>query len=197
MRWRVPTPLVILTEWNEFRGLDLERAQRGDARARCIIDLRNIFDPAQVARRRLRLHEHRPAERDAARPSREPRRGIGACPARPTASTRRCCASTTFAASSASTLHAADARAIGRAFGTMVLAAGGRQVRASGCDGRLSSPELAAATGAGLVGGRARGAVDRPGADADDVLRRAPPRGRRRASRSPARTTRPTTTASR
>ena len=40
---------VILTEWNEFRGLDLGRA-RELMRQPLIIDLRNIFDPAQVAR---------------------------------------------------------------------------------------------------------------------------------------------------
>ena len=48
------------------------------------------------------------------------------------------------------TLHAADARAIGQAFGTMVVAAGGRRV-VLGFDGRLSSPELAAATCAGFM----------------------------------------------
>ncbi|HEX6012833.1 MAG TPA: UDP-glucose/GDP-mannose dehydrogenase family protein [Geminicoccaceae bacterium] len=40
---------VILTEWNEFRGIDLGRA-RELMRQPLIIDLRNIFDPAQVAR---------------------------------------------------------------------------------------------------------------------------------------------------
>ncbi|HEX8375596.1 MAG TPA: UDP-glucose/GDP-mannose dehydrogenase family protein [Geminicoccaceae bacterium] len=40
--------MVILTEWNVFRGLDLERA-RGLMRQPLIVDLRNIFDPAQVA----------------------------------------------------------------------------------------------------------------------------------------------------
>ena len=39
---------VILTEWNEFRGLDLERA-RDAMRQPVLVDLRNIFDPAQVA----------------------------------------------------------------------------------------------------------------------------------------------------
>ena len=39
---------VILTEWNEFRGLDLERAH-AVMRQPLIVDLRNIFDPAQVA----------------------------------------------------------------------------------------------------------------------------------------------------
>jgi UDPglucose 6-dehydrogenase len=40
---------VILTEWNEFRGLDLEKA-KGLMRAPLIVDLRNIFDPVQVAK---------------------------------------------------------------------------------------------------------------------------------------------------
>jgi UDPglucose 6-dehydrogenase len=39
--------LVVLTEWNQFRGLDLDRA-RSLMRTPLIIDLRNIFDPAQV-----------------------------------------------------------------------------------------------------------------------------------------------------
>ncbi len=48
------------------------------------------------------------------------------------------------------TLHAADARAIGRTFGTMVRRNGGKRV-ALGYDGRLSSPELAAACIDGLT----------------------------------------------
>jgi phosphomannomutase len=48
------------------------------------------------------------------------------------------------------TLHSADARAIGRTFGTMVKRKGGRRV-AVGYDGRLSSPELAAACVEGLM----------------------------------------------
>ena len=48
------------------------------------------------------------------------------------------------------TLSVADAEAIGRAFGTMVVAAGGKRV-VLGYDGRLSSPELAAATCAGFM----------------------------------------------
>jgi phosphomannomutase len=49
-----------------------------------------------------------------------------------------------------SSVHAADARAIGRTFGTMVRRKGGKRV-ALGYDGRLSSPELAAACVAGLT----------------------------------------------
>src|SRR5476649_2931120 len=48
------------------------------------------------------------------------------------------------------TLHVADARAIGRTFGTLVRRKGGKKV-ALGYDGRLSSPELAAACTEGLV----------------------------------------------
>jgi phosphomannomutase len=48
------------------------------------------------------------------------------------------------------TLHPADARAIGRSFATIVRRGGGRTV-AIGRDGRLSSPELAAALAEGLA----------------------------------------------
>jgi phosphomannomutase len=48
------------------------------------------------------------------------------------------------------TVHVADARAIGRTFGTMVRRRGGKRV-ALGYDGRLSSPELAAACTEGLT----------------------------------------------
>ena len=49
------------------------------------------------------------------------------------------------------TVHAADARAIGRTFGTLVRRGGGKRV-ALGYDGRLSSPDLAAAVTEGLTG---------------------------------------------
>src|SRR5215471_2792823 len=48
------------------------------------------------------------------------------------------------------TIHPADARAIGRTFGTLVKRKGGKRV-ALGFDGRLSSPELAAACQEGLT----------------------------------------------
>ena len=48
------------------------------------------------------------------------------------------------------TLFEEDAKAVGRAFGTMVRRAGGKRV-AAGYDGRLSSPELAAALREGLA----------------------------------------------
>ena len=40
--------LAILTEWNEFRALDLARA-RGLLKTPLIVDLRNIYDPGEVA----------------------------------------------------------------------------------------------------------------------------------------------------
>ena len=39
--------VVILTEWNEFRGLDLERMVRKMATPR-MADLRNIYSPAEA-----------------------------------------------------------------------------------------------------------------------------------------------------
>jgi UDPglucose 6-dehydrogenase len=39
--------LVIATEWNQFRGLDIERLKRLMTR-HLIVDLRNIFDPAKA-----------------------------------------------------------------------------------------------------------------------------------------------------
>ena len=48
------------------------------------------------------------------------------------------------------TLHVADATAIGRTFGSMVRRKGGKRV-VLGYDGRLSSPDLAAACTAGLT----------------------------------------------
>jgi len=41
--------LVLLTEWNEFRGLDLARLRRLMRRP-VLIDLRNVYDPERVAR---------------------------------------------------------------------------------------------------------------------------------------------------
>jgi len=41
--------LVLVTEWNEFRRLDLARVRRL-MRRRSIVDLRNVYDPAVVRR---------------------------------------------------------------------------------------------------------------------------------------------------
>ncbi|WP_430475815.1 phosphoglucomutase/phosphomannomutase PgmG [Thalassospira lucentensis] len=48
------------------------------------------------------------------------------------------------------TLHVADAKALGKSFGTMVRRSGGKRV-ALGRDGRLSSPELASALADGIL----------------------------------------------
>jgi UDPglucose 6-dehydrogenase len=42
--------LVIITEWNEFRALDLERVRKA-LKSPVIVDLRNIYDPADMAER--------------------------------------------------------------------------------------------------------------------------------------------------
>jgi UDPglucose 6-dehydrogenase len=39
--------LVIMTEWNEFRGLDLDRVRRLMARP-LLVDSRNVLDPSQT-----------------------------------------------------------------------------------------------------------------------------------------------------
>ena len=39
--------VVIITEWNEFRALDLERLG-GAMRERRLIDLRNVYKPADM-----------------------------------------------------------------------------------------------------------------------------------------------------
>jgi UDPglucose 6-dehydrogenase len=52
--------MVILTEWNAFRALDLKRVRNLLLRP-VVIDLRNAYDPARDDRRRLLLHQYRPA----------------------------------------------------------------------------------------------------------------------------------------
>ena len=47
--------LVILTEWNEFRALDLKRA-KGLLRSPLMIDLRNIYNPADMAEAGFAYH---------------------------------------------------------------------------------------------------------------------------------------------
>lgn len=42
--------LVIVTEWNEFRALNLEKL-KASMRRPLLIDLRNIYDPSRVAER--------------------------------------------------------------------------------------------------------------------------------------------------
>ena len=40
--------MVILTEWDQFRALDLDRVKRV-LRAPVVVDLRNIYDPSEMA----------------------------------------------------------------------------------------------------------------------------------------------------
>ena len=47
--------IVIMTEWNEFRGLDWTRVA-SHARGRVVVDLRNIYNPAQVAANGFAYH---------------------------------------------------------------------------------------------------------------------------------------------
>ena len=66
--------LVLITEWNEFRALDLGRV-RALLRRPLVIDLRNIYKPEEMAtaglayhsigRRRQRPHDRAPSKTPA------------------------------------------------------------------------------------------------------------------------------------
>ena len=107
--------LVILTEWNEFRGLDLERVKRL-MRQPVIVDLRNIFDPRRCAAG-FGYDMRRPA-RSRAGLTVTPCGGRSMSMTRHTSSIRRILREYDIRGIVGETLHAADARAIGRAFGT-------------------------------------------------------------------------------
>ena len=47
--------LVIVTEWDEFRGLDLHRVAKS-MRGRTLVDLRNVYDPGEAERAGLDYH---------------------------------------------------------------------------------------------------------------------------------------------
>ncbi len=47
--------LVLMTEWNEYRGLDLDEVARRMA-GRVVVDLRNVYDPAGMAARGFDYH---------------------------------------------------------------------------------------------------------------------------------------------
>jgi len=47
--------LVIVTEWNEFRGLDVRRMQQL-LRHKVIVDLRNVYNPAEMAAQGFTYH---------------------------------------------------------------------------------------------------------------------------------------------
>ena len=173
--------MVILTEWNAFRGARSGAGARSAAaadRGRPAQRLRARRDD----RGRLQLQQHRPAgaqparaprasEEDRMRRDRGRRAAIG--------SIRRILREYDIRGIVGETLSAADATALGRAYATMLRAHGGQRV-CVGIDGRLSSPELAEAAGRRPARERRRGAVDRPRPDADAVLRGPSPRCRRR-----------------
>ena len=58
---KAPTRAVIVTEWDEFRALDLERVE-GLLAQPVIVDLRNIYRPEDMAGARLPLRQHRPGQ---------------------------------------------------------------------------------------------------------------------------------------
>jgi UDPglucose 6-dehydrogenase len=61
--------LIIVTEWNEFRRLDLERI-KGLLKAPLLIDMKNIYAPERVAALGFRYHGvGRPAESGAGSPT--------------------------------------------------------------------------------------------------------------------------------
>jgi UDPglucose 6-dehydrogenase len=43
--------LVLLTEWDEFRWLDLDRVHESMQPPRAVVDARNLLDPAAMRRR--------------------------------------------------------------------------------------------------------------------------------------------------
>ena len=61
--------LIIVTEWNEFRRLDLERI-KGLLKRPLLIDMKNIYAPERVAALGFRYHGvGRPAESGAGSPT--------------------------------------------------------------------------------------------------------------------------------
>ena len=63
--------LVVMTEWDEFRGLDLARLRRAMAQP-VLVDLRNIYEPAEAARHGFAYHGFGRGElktADAAKPA--------------------------------------------------------------------------------------------------------------------------------
>ncbi|MEM8920869.1 MAG: UDP binding domain-containing protein, partial [Pseudomonadota bacterium] len=47
--------VVIITEWDQFRALDMDRV-KASLKTPTIVDLRNIYDPADIARRGFDYH---------------------------------------------------------------------------------------------------------------------------------------------
>ena len=59
--------LVIVTEWDEFRGLDLDRFA-STMRGKLIVDLRNVYNRGGRRGSRLGLHRSRPRARSMLEP---------------------------------------------------------------------------------------------------------------------------------
>ena len=62
--------LVVLTEWNEFRALDLKRL-RPLMRGNVLVDLRNMYTAALAEESRIHLLRHRPHVAATCQPGRE------------------------------------------------------------------------------------------------------------------------------
>jgi len=56
--------LILITEWNAFRGLDLQRVKEL-LRQPLVIGSAHIYQPEEMLRRRPRLSQHRPARNRA------------------------------------------------------------------------------------------------------------------------------------
>ena len=147
--------LVVLTEWNEFRGLDLGRAHEL-MRKPLIIDLRNIYRRRPGGARRLQ-----PIPASGAATRRLPSEPTARERCRPIGSTRASCASTICAASSARPSPRPTRGLSAGPSGPWSRRAGGRRV----CLGLRRPAELPCPRRRcqrGLAGHRLRGALDRP-----------------------------------
>ena len=157
--------LVIVTEWNEFRALDLKRI-KALLKAPVIVDLRNIYKPAEMAAAGFQLHQHRPplsaeadrggGQRGLARRRAGGRRGR-MMKADRTASIRRSCANTISAARRQDAVGGRRARHRPR------LRHDGRAARRQDGRGRPRRP--------GQLAGARAGARRRPRRERADVLR--------------------------
>ena len=54
--------IIIVTEWNEFKQLNLERL-KGLMRTPIVYDGRNVYDPIRDASNGILIHRYRPATR--------------------------------------------------------------------------------------------------------------------------------------
>ena len=141
--WTDADCLAIITEWNEFRALDLRRAKsllKSPGHGRFAQHL----PPRGSAGGGLRLSQHRARDGQGSRMTMAAI-ASGAEPLDPTI-----LRAYDIRGVVGRTLRVKDARAIGRAFGTWIGRRGGRRI-CVGFDGRLSSPKLEAALVEGLI----------------------------------------------